>query len=347
MAHPAPSPARLPLLDGLRGFAALAVLFHHEPGVYGSHGLLGRAYLAVDFFFMLSGFVLALAFDDRFRRGLDPDSFIVARLGRLWPVLALGVLIGGAAHLWAGEGSVVIWLTLFSLALVPVARGEWAIYQLNGPQWSLTFEVLANYAHATLLWRLSNRALLGLTLACGAVLAWCGLGWGSLGVGDVAANWWGGFARIGFGYGMGLWLARRWRAGTGRPPAWAAWSGAMILPVTLTTGAFWPGSWVEVDMACVFLLFPISLWCAAHVSLRGGIVGWASALGAVSYPVYALHVPLLWWGGKIARLHPEHQSAIRLGTLALIIALSVAVARSPLARGWRPGKSLALRPSAG
>ncbi len=325
---------RLPLLDALRGIAAIAVVFHHEPGLYGSHGLFARAYLAVDFFFMLSGFVLTLAFEPKFRAGLIANRFLIQRLARLWPVLAVGIVIAGAGQWWAYGGTRPLVLTGLGLLLLSDFRGVWGIYPLDGPQWSVTFEILANALHATGLWRLSDRAVLCFALACGALLAALGWHFGTLGIGDIVPNWWGGLARVGFGYALGVWLGRQFAAGRGRI-ALGRWSGVAVLPVpfVLLTAGWWPLASPMADMIAVFVIFPPALWIAAQVVMPGIAARAADALGRLSYPVYAIHVPVLVVGARIAHGHPAHLDAIRGATLVATFALAGALAISPLARG--------------
>jgi peptidoglycan/LPS O-acetylase OafA/YrhL len=88
-----------PLLDALRGIAAVAVMLHHEPLLYAARGAITRAYLAVDFFYMLSGLVLTLAFEPRFAQ-TGARHFMLTR-ARLWPVMAVGVLLGACGNIWA------------------------------------------------------------------------------------------------------------------------------------------------------------------------------------------------------------------------------------------------------
>lgn len=332
MSQAAPS-ARLPLLDALRGVAALCVMLHHEAPLYGAPGLFPRAYLAVDFFFMLSGFVLTLAFEPRLREVLGAGAFLLRRVARLWPVLAVGVLIGALWRWSQGMTGQLGWLTLSALLLLPFPRGKGALFALNGPQWSLAYEVLANAVHALLLRRLADRALLAFALLCGGALAWCAADWGSVGLGDTGRNWWGGFARVGFGYGLGVWLGRQFamtRAPVAPVPAWA---GALLLPVALFSLPWWPMGVVSGDLLAVFLLFPLALWSAAHVRLEQAGLMLAQGLGRLSYPLYAIHGPVLIWGAVLARSHGAQVWLIRPLTLLAVLILASALAISPLAHG--------------
>ncbi|WDF73577.1 acyltransferase family protein [Novosphingobium sp. KACC 22771] len=340
--RPAAPVGRLPMLDALRGVAALGVVLHHEAPLYGAPGLFPRAYLAVDFFFMLSGFVLTLAFEPKMRGGMATGDFLVRRVARLWPVLAVGVLIGAGWRLWIGATGQLWLLTLCGLLLVPLRRGPGGLYPINGPQWSLAYELLANAAHALVLARLGNRALLVFVLAGAGMLAWCAYVWGSVGLGDTGRNWWGGFARVGFGYGMGVWLGRKFAAGRAPVGAGLAWAGGLALPLALFSLPWWPLGVVAGDLLAVFVIFPPALWCAAHVVLGGGALKIADGLGRLSYPAYAIHGPVLIWGAWLAHRHGAQAAMIRPLTLVAVLALAALLAISPLAHGipanWITGR---------
>ncbi len=163
------------ILDGLRGVAALLVVFFHlfEPHSGGDvfRQVLNHGYLAVDFFFLLSGFVLGYAYDDRWGRMTYLD-FLRRRLIRLQPLVILGTLLGAACFYWGASAvcpaiaTTPFWKLLavaaVGLALIPIPvswdiRGWAEMYPLNGPAWSLFFEYIANAAYALVLRRLGVR----------------------------------------------------------------------------------------------------------------------------------------------------------------------------------------------
>ena len=159
------------LLDGLRGVAALAVLWYHvsegfafaEATNGAGDGIIrsfNHGYLAVDFFFLLSGFVIAYAYDDRWGKGLTIGNFFKRRLIRLHPMLIAGAIIGAITFLiqggvtWSGEAvstsAVLLCLALTFLFIPSVpggsyeVRGNGEMFPLNGPYWSLFFEYIGN-----------------------------------------------------------------------------------------------------------------------------------------------------------------------------------------------------------
>ena len=176
------------VLDGLRGVAALLVVAFHtfEPNDYGVrfHQIINHGYLAVDFFFLLSGFVVAYAYDDRWPR-MSQWSFYKRRLIRLQPMIVMGSLIG-AALFYFQKGAAFplvaatpVWkmlaVMIFGFTLLPLPtqldiRGWNEMHPLDGPAWSLFFEYIANLLYALWLRRLSLRWLSVLTVLAAVFL---------------------------------------------------------------------------------------------------------------------------------------------------------------------------------
>ena len=173
------------LLDGLRGVAAMLVVWYHVFEGFQFAGnkpvidFINHGYLAVDFFFMLSGFVIGYAYDDRWGKSLTMSGFFRRRLIRLHPMVMLGALIGTVSFLltgmerWDGTHSTLL-LTLIALVcswlMIPAlpgmqrdVRGNGEMFPLNGPCWSLFFEYIGNILYAIIIRRLSTRALAWLT----------------------------------------------------------------------------------------------------------------------------------------------------------------------------------------
>ena len=164
------------LLDGLRGIAALIVMFRHT-GYFWGGWTIPQSYLAVDLFFVLSGVVVANAYEARLRAGLAPARFALLRLIRLYPLYLLGSLIGlvpvVAALLGLAPSSLASPLPLVLLAaalLLPLVSDP-NLFPLNTPAWSLFFEMLANLAYAAMLRHLHCALLAALLLASALGLA--------------------------------------------------------------------------------------------------------------------------------------------------------------------------------
>ena len=181
------------LLDGLRGVAALLVVFYHifEGLSFAAGGTpittINHGYLAVDFFFILSGFVIGYAYDDRLGKTMTTGNFFKRRLIRLHPMIIMGVILGAIAFLiqgsvqWDGKHvaiSAVMLSTLCAMFFIPAlpgaryeVRGNGEMFPLNGPSWSLFFEYIGNILYAVFIHRLSTKALTILVVLLGVGLA--------------------------------------------------------------------------------------------------------------------------------------------------------------------------------
>ena len=181
------------LLDGLRGVAALLVVFYHifEGLSFAAGGTpittINHGYLAVDFFFILSGFVIGYAYDDRLGKTMTTGNFFKRRLIRLHPMIIMGVILGAIAFLiqgsvqWDGKHvaiSAVMLSTLCAMFFIPAlpgaryeVRGNGEMFPLNGPCWSLFFEYIGNILYALFIRRLSNKALTIVVVLLGVALA--------------------------------------------------------------------------------------------------------------------------------------------------------------------------------
>lgn len=309
------------LLDGLRGVAALLVVWYHLFEAFATSPVdqrFNHGYLAVDFFFLLSGFVIGYAYDERWGRGLRMRDFIKRRLIRLHPMVVLGSLLGAAAFFvqgsvrWNGEPvstGMVLAALLCGLLLIPAwpgagheVRGNGEMYPLNGPGWSLFFEYLGNLLYMLLLRRLPTRWLTLLVALTGAALAAFAIGdlsgYGHLGVGWTLAgsNFPGGMLRLLFAFPAGLLLARRFRPVRIRGAFWLCSLSLAVLLAMPYVGSeqnhLFNGLY---DTLSTLLLFPLLLWLGAsgHATdaATARICGF---LGDISYPLYMVHYPSMY-----------------------------------------------------
>ena len=150
---------RFVVLDGMRGVAALAVIIDHVASPLMQTLIPGR-YLAVDFFFVLSGFVLAHVYLTRLAEGrMSPGAFLRVRAIRFAPLYLAAFALGAAlALLYALRGwhehtlPHVATSALFGVFMLPTPPplSIWpdAPFPLNGPTWSLFFELAVNAVFA-------------------------------------------------------------------------------------------------------------------------------------------------------------------------------------------------------
>jgi peptidoglycan/LPS O-acetylase OafA/YrhL len=282
--------SRFLLLDGIRGLAAVFILLRHTLP-YWTFGF-SRSYLAVDLFFVLSGFVIAQAYDQRLKtKSMSFVQFVKVRLIRMYPMYLLSLVL--CVLVWSGhwqQAAVPLLLALFFLPSSMPGGPTDFLFPTNGPYWSLMFELVVNFVYAAIRRWLSTPVLVGIVaVAAGglAVSAWLGgnldMGW-TWGVRTLA----GGAARAFFGIFLGLLLHRfhdRWAPAVGR---WLSpWVAFVLVGVALASpdaGAF-NGL---VDFLLVAGVFPFLILAASRYT-GGRAQGIAVVLGAASYPVYVLH----------------------------------------------------------
>lgn len=292
--------ARLNGLDALRGIAALMVLGYHATMFYApSFTLFSRAYLAVDFFFLLSGFVLARTYEHRMPTA---SKFVITRYRRLAIPIAFGMLIGACYVLGRGWPAWIVGLDLFTgLAFLPTVGWLWP---LNRPAWSIYFEVCANAAHAAVFARVQSRWLLVLVVVCAAILA----AHPDLKVGQEE-TFALGFPRVFMSYTLGILLWRH-NGDNGRLPAWFGYVG---LPASLLLFSLLSG---RADLAFAIIVSPLVLLAGLSGTSRIGI-----GLGALSFPLYATHWPVLDFAFHLGAT-PFVASAVCLAVAALVTAVS-------------------------
>lgn len=323
---------RYDILDGLRGVAALMVLLYHvfndaksffvwpAPVNEFYHGFLG-----VDFFFILSGFVMGYAYDERLT-GITPVpsrdgeatltfwGFVKRRLIRLHPMVVMGALLGLVAFIiqgctkWDGTEvglEAVLWATLLALFLIPApsgmdVRGNTEAFPLNGPHWSLFFEYLGSLLYGMLLHRLSTKWL-RVWVACGIVsLATYALfqedGGVAYGWSSEPMNLLGGALRMLYAYPMGLLMARMFRKRKPEPLHGPVFLFCCLALVVLLGFPLFGGKDTETifQLICIFSFFPGIIWIGARGVVQGRQQQAVSFLGRLSYPLYAVHFPLIY-----------------------------------------------------
>lgn len=295
---PPPWQGRYGTLDGMRGIAALAVALFHYNISQARHG-----YVAVDFFFALSGFVLCRAYLDRWRAGLSSWSFMKQRAIRLYPLFLVGLVVTTLSALsnhYTGRGEIIPYAKIaaslpFNLLMLP-SPVTFTLFPTNVPAWSLFFELVANVALVLVLFRLPRLGLLALCLAAA--------GWYAPVVlenegGNLGAVWRQldtSMVRTTFGFTAGVLIARLPQP-TARPAGWLGLACLTAIAAMLLADPAVPMAWY--DLACTLLLAPLLVWIGARCEPPRLLAPAAWFLGEVSYGVYAVHwglmQPLRWF----------------------------------------------------
>ena len=345
------------ILDGLRGVAALLVVLFHVFECFdwspAPHG-----YLAVDFFFVLSGFVIGYAYDDRWkpadetkRPRLTMGGFFLRRLIRLHPMVVAGAVFGAVCFLlqgsvrWDGTPVGIGWVMLamllgmFMLPLYPGAhadvRGNGELFPLNGPNWSLFFEYIGNVLYALLLRRLPTRWLAMLTIAMACMLTAVALHDGYLGVGWSMADGglWTGMVRMLFPYSMGMLMAREFRPCKVRHTFWLC--SLVIVAVgclPLLWGEMSPLANGLYDALCVVFVFPLLVWAgASELTTDVTTTKVSTILGNLSYPLYAVHYPLMYLFYAHIGFHGD---LVPISKLADVWHVAIALPVACIVLGW-------------
>lgn len=368
------------LLDGLRGVAAILVVFYHifeglafaEATNGAGSGLittLNHGHMAVDFFFILSGFVISYAYDDRWSK-MSTGQFFKRRLVRLHPMLLMGVVIGLLAFAfvgfekWDGTVSSVGWTVvamLLMMLMIPAlpgvpyeVRGNGEMFPLNGPAWSLFFEYIGNILYALVIRRFSTRMLAVMVLLLGCLHVWFFVGdvseYDMVGVGWTVdnVNFWGGMVRMLFPFTVGMLLARNFRP---RKVKGVFWMCSVML-VALFAVPYIP-SLKNADISlnalyevvCIAVILPFVVWLGACGVAQGEFTARINrALGDISYPLYIVHYPVMYvlYAWMIEKKYYTLQACFWAAVLAVLLSVVLAFLSLKLydepVRKWLSGR---------
>lgn len=361
------SKPRYEILDGLRGVAALVVVGFHMFETYRTSladQIINHGYLAVDFFFVLSGFVIGYAYDGRWKQ-MPAWEFFKRRLTRLHPMVVFSVIIGAAFYFFQGyysdaslddRGWVLFLLCMLTdLFLIPTGpaidvRGWGEITSFNGPSWSLMFEYIGNMLYAFIFRRLP-KAVLAAVMVCSMFFTMdLALGWDVFNIypdpkynviGGWVLNWqhmYTGFVRLIYPFVCGLLISR-------------ILSGRMTLsnpsgsPLHLR-GAFWWCSLTVVAvlaMPCIggrvgvadglyqclviWLVFPMVILVGAGSTIKSRrTAGICKFLGDISYPLYIVHYPVAMMQFKWLRRNPDAPLWMHIGVFVSVYVISIIIA---------------------
>ena len=320
------SGARYATLDGLRGVAAIMVVLHHSDIMRDIPSFAPNGFLAVDFFLMLSGFILARRYQFELETRLSVPEFVKLRIARLYPIAFVGVLIGcfklvSEATLGQGTSSgdekTVLLACTLNLLLIPYwsTRHHAELFPTNGPIWSLFAEIAINIAWAIVATiKIKPLVYVGITIVAGAAfLHWV------LTVGANVGGLWtdsaGACARVTFDFILGTLISHlRW------PVANRLFINPVTLSVALVVVLAMPVTGYRWEILSIYGILPVilALGVAAGTTASAPI---REFLGNISYPLYAIHFPImLIFSGARHKFAPQY-SAIPF--LVVAVALSI------------------------
>jgi peptidoglycan/LPS O-acetylase OafA/YrhL len=305
-------------MNGIRGVAALVVVIDHCSTVGWFTGELAERFidygpLAVDLFFVMSGFVIAHAYADRLSRGMTTRDFLLTRLIRLYPLYILGIGIGCITPVVSlmHQGRVVdaqipvVASVPFAFAMLPspiVASWSQILYPLNGPAWSLFFELLVNTIYASTWRRWTKGNILVVMGICALALLWShdfsgGWNWATLPV---------GFWRVFYSFPAGvlIYLLSRERV---RIPLISIPVIVIVFGLLLLLPSFWCKAFA------VLAGFPLIIAISAQIEPSRILASICGKLGAASYAVYAIHDPLVVLANNIVSKLGDSQISPLLG----------------------------------
>ncbi len=356
------SKPRYEILDGLRGVASMIVVAFHLFETYSGnpvHQILNHGYLAVDFFFVLSGFVVGYAYDDRWDR-MSTWNFIKRRLVRLHPMVIFGAFFGlllfyfGDSPMFSLIGQTEWYkpLILFLIActMIPVnasmdIRGWSETYPLNGPAWTLMLEYIANLLYALVIRHLPKIALAILVaiFACFTIMLCMNIdplgitgphqyaaytvigGWGI-----DACQLWIGFIRLLYPFFCGLLISRIGKFIKVKAGYWVC---SIIIAICLcmprvggtNPDNFWMNGVYEA--ICILLIFPLVVTIGAGSQVSGKkSFAFCKWMGEISFPLYITHYPLIYMQMSWAAAHKDHPLSMHIFVSVCIFILAILVA---------------------
>ncbi len=367
------SKPRYEILDGLRGVAALIVVAFHMFEEYRVPGhletqFINHGYLAVDFFFVLSGFVTGYAYQDRWNR-MSTAAFFKRRLTRLHPMVVFSVIIGAAFYFFQGYSSPMArenngWILfliciLTDLFLIPVGpkvdvRGWGEITSFNGPSWSLMFEYWGNVLYAFIFRRLPKYALGAICVCCMFFTMDLALGWDVFDIFpeekfNVIGGWqlnsqhmYPGFVRLIYPYVCGLLIARIL-------PEHITEKNPSGSPLHLKNGFWWCSLsvFIILFMPCIggnvgvadglyqclviWFLFPLIVLAGAGSIITGERTRkFCKLLGDLSYPLYIVHYPVAMLQFGWLKRNPDAPLWMHIGVFIAVYVISIALAYGAL-----------------
>lgn len=324
---------RFHVLDGMRGLAAILVMVYHyylseqlAPTPWAIAHLSGT-YIAVDFFFILSGFVICHSYGEKLLGGMSPANFLACRIARLFPMMAFGLLVGLLAFYCftvSGHSNYrqplsllllnfnrhdIVTATIQNLFFIPFLhfKGGGPLFPADIPLWSIFFESLASVAFIGLI-RTKRRTLVKICISSLVLLLITAFTAGilkgeyglDLNIGPGTKSFFGGFPRVFYGFTCGMLLYQLRSMPLPVPllnQMGSAWSlPTFILYTALVGMLLFPHSMKGLySFIVIMALAPLLIIQGSNPKCENkAVLTISEFLGWLSYPIYCLHVPVLY-----------------------------------------------------
>lgn len=322
---------RLVALDGLRGIAALCVFLYHAQFIP-FLPRVANGYLAVDLFFLISGFILAKVYIPRFASGLSIWIFARSRFWRFYPLYFLGFALGlsfAVAREAFGRGGLhygLPWSAVFSAGMLPafnlMGTPTTELYPFNGPSWSLLFEFILNIVLLPLLITSSLRnvylllAILFIIVSAYTIMA------GTINIGFAFYDAFFGLLRSAFSFSFGVALFRWPPRADWLPKAWVV----PLATILFLAPDIEPGLIQALyDLAFVGIIGPVIMLSSINVRILEGIIYTIyEFLGRLSYAIYAVHVPIIYFAKAILdRVGIFEPKPLAMMSISFVLAVSL------------------------
>lgn len=291
-----------------------------------SKNFIGHGFLAVDFFFCLSGFVIGYAYDDRIAK-MGVRKFFMARIIRLHPLVIAGSILGLLAFIFDPFGGhpelystgKIILTFLCSILLIPlpvIADRGFNLFSFNAPAWSLFWEYAANVVYAFVLYQVSRGYLLILTFLSAVAICFVSYRAGNLLGGWSGPTFWDGCARISYSFLAGLLIYRsNWIIKNK-----IGFTGLTLLLLLAFIMPFSKWNWISEPLVVLFY-FPLLISLGAGATLSSGLKRLCTFSGNISYPLYMTHYAVLWMFGNYYTTHKPDTNHLAFIVIAGIFVL--------------------------
>jgi peptidoglycan/LPS O-acetylase OafA/YrhL len=325
-------------LDFFRGVAAIFILARHSLEFIGVNPY--TSYLAVDLFYLISGFVFVPSTGDKLIGGkTDAKGVIINRIIRLYPLYFASIVFAGIFYLIGARHGINIpnqpyWQAwLIALTMGPNINAPWFMFQINGPAWYLFVDMVGVIFFA-FTYKYFKDWMLGIIIALSAgVLVYAAYNIdprGGLDLGWVKTNLQYGFARFTFSFTLGMLLYRKLRNGFFEKQYNLPFVGIILCAIMATSLCIQRidnDTDALISLICVFGVFPAILIIGTKVDFGGFLAKISDFLSPISYTIYILQLPFITLAHYICKQnHIRASSTAPWGEfvlLAVMITISV------------------------